>query len=92
MKPINSGCHEYVLGHGEFLNFMEKGSDGRMIREGTTNEEVLDVLIHRIGKLNRLVPCAENSTALRKIREAKFWLNERTHDRQNRGVEGTGQV
>ena len=36
-------------------------------------------------------PCVENAMALQKIKEALFWLDARTNDRQDRGVEGTSE-
>ncbi len=35
--------------------------------------------------------CRENAIALTKIQEAMMWLQKRTRDRVNRGVEGTNQ-
>ena len=58
------------------------------VQNGTTNEEVLAVLIDRLQFLNGKCPCRENSIALTKLDEALLWLNKRTADRQKRGVEG----
>jgi hypothetical protein len=57
---------------------------------GTTMVRVLEVVEERLidfqkGKL----ACPQNDEAIRKIREGIFWLQERSRDRQARGVEGT---
>lgn len=57
---------------------------------GTTNEEVMRVVIERIEALNTPpFSCRENSIALTHLQTALLWLEERTRQRQNRGVEGT---
>ena len=61
-------------------------------RDGTTNEEVIAVLIDRINFLNKKFPCRENSIALTHIETALLWLNKRSADRINRRVEGTAQA
>jgi len=80
----------------ETLQFIEKAPKGQhsgdvtmeTVNDGTTNEEVLAVLIDRLQFLNGKFPCRENSIALTKLDEALLWLNKRTSDRQKRGVEG----
>ncbi len=58
------------------------------VNDGTTNEEVLAVLIDRLNFLNAKFPCRENSIAITKCDEALLWLNKRTAGRIARGVEG----
>jgi hypothetical protein len=58
------------------------------INDGTTNEEVLEVLINRMNYLQMKFPCRENAIVITKLEESLMWLNKRTADRQNRGVEG----
>ena len=58
------------------------------VSDGTTNEEVLEVLIDRINYLNSKFPCRENSIAITNLEQALMWLNKRTQDRLKRGVEG----
>lgn len=57
--------------------------------QGTTNEEVLRVLIDRIGYLQTFTPCRQNAIVLTMLEQALMWLNHRTEDRVRRGVEGT---
>jgi hypothetical protein len=61
------------------------------VNDGTTNEEVLLMLIDRIRGLNEKMPCRQNSLAITKLEEALLWLNNRTAERRIREVEGTMQ-
>lgn len=85
------------------IQFIEKGKRGEApfpmqaeanpddfitYNDGTTNEEVLAVLIDRISFLNEKFPCAENLFAISSLKGALHWLEERTKNRKNRGVEG----
>lgn len=65
-----------------------KKSDGQLVYEGTTNEEVIEVLIHRISGLNEKFPCPENAQAISALKGALYTLNERTRRRVKQGVEG----
>lgn len=56
---------------------------------GFQNEQLIAVLVHRLGVLNKAFPCRENSLAITKLEEALLWLEKRTADRKARGVEGT---
>jgi hypothetical protein len=57
---------------------------------GTTNEEVIEVLIDRITSLNQPpFKNAHNDAALDLLRAALGELMTRTVERQSRGVEGT---
>lgn len=89
---ISSGiCDRY---NGEVIQFIEKapkeeGSTEMVtINNGTTNEEVLEMLINRMNYLNSKFPCRENSIAITNLEQALMWLNKRTEDRKKRGVEG----
>ena len=56
--------------------------------DGTTNEEVLRVLVDRLNYLQAKFPCRENALAITKLEEAQHWLAHRTANRKARGVEG----
>jgi hypothetical protein len=58
------------------------------VSDGTTNEELLRVLIDRTEYLNSKFPCRENSIAITKMQEALMWFEKRTADRVRRNVEG----
>ncbi len=100
MENITPG-HLYVLENfedktkeGQHLQFIEKiplpDQPGvlRTVNDGTTNEEVLAVLIDRLNFLQAKFPCRENAIAITHIETALLWLNKRTADRLARGVEG----
>lgn len=67
--------------------FYKMFSDGSY-ENGTTLEEMLRVSIERLADLNSRFECKENIEAINHMKEALFWLNQRTADRQKRGVEG----
>lgn len=96
--------HRYVAdnfenpGDGQTIQFIEKVSDfvagGNAlvtVNDGTTNEEVLAVLINRMQFLQAKAPCRENAIVITKLEECLMWLNKRTDDRKARNVEGTTQ-
>lgn len=101
MKILTPG-HKYELGNfeatdqpGQTLQFIEKkesighGSPLATVNDGTTNEEVLKMLIDRLRFLGDKLPSRENSLAVTKCEEALLWLEKRTADRKARNVEGT---
>lgn len=80
---------------GQVLKFIEKqpkegGAPGELetVMDGTTNEDVLKVLIHRCGCLMAKFPSRETAVAITKMDEALMWLEKRTRDRMARNVEG----
>jgi len=98
MKVITIG-HKYELasfegGTPQTLQFIEKvpttegSKELHTINDGTTNEEVLKVLIDRLQHLNGKFPCRENALVITKLEESLMWLNKRTSDRLARNVEG----
>lgn len=59
---------------------------------GISNEALLAIVEDRLaGFQSGQFACRENAIALTKIQEAMMWLQKRTRDRVNRGVEGTNQ-
>lgn len=75
----------------QFVQKEQRKEDGPLetMIEGTTNEEVLLVLIDRFQYLNGKLPSRENSLVITKLEEALMWDRKRTADRVARGVEGT---
>jgi len=55
---------------------------------GVTNEALLAIVLHRLRILNEKFPCRENSLAITNIEQGQMWLEQRTRNRQKRGVEG----
>lgn len=103
MKVLEPG-HLYELESmdGTFpqqIQFIEKGklitdnpeTDGKLatIRDGTTNEEILKMLINRLTFLNAKLPSDETKEAIQDCRRALAWLNWRSADRILREVDGT---
>lgn len=73
------------LGYIRFQQGVQK--DGH---NGITNEQLIAILVHRLGHLNQApYNCRENSLAITHLEEAGFWLAHRTNKRIARGVEGT---
>ncbi len=100
MKVLVEG-HSYNLSNfenkevgGQRLDFINKkpkheGSTELItVFDGTTNEEVLEVLIDRMQYLQSKFPCRENSIVITNLEESLMWLNKRTADRMKRNVEG----
>lgn len=60
----------------------------KTISDGTTNEEVLEVLIDRMVFYNLNSRAEKNAIVITKLEESLMWLNKRTADRMKRDVEG----
>lgn len=87
------GEHTYALTNYE-SDYLELHFQDGPIQEfgvnGTTNEEVMEVLLERLNSLNQPpFNCRENSLAITNLEQALMWLKRRTENRQQRGVEGT---
>lgn len=102
MKVLVPG-HRYELTNfenksepGQILQFIHKepkqveggGTELELVSDGTSNEDLIKVLIDRMQFLNQKFPCRENSMVITKLDEALMWLEKRTRDRERRGVEG----
>lgn len=101
MKVLVEG-HKYQLDNfdktneiGQELQFIQKEPVTRdnltvleTINDGTTNEEVLKMLINRMNYLQSKFACRENAIVITKLEESLMWLNKRTQDRIERNVEG----
>jgi len=98
---VNVEGHAYELSNfengdseGQKLQFIHKepieegSTELKTAANGTTNEEVLSVLINRMQYLQSKFPCRENAIVITKLEESLMWLNKRTQDRVNRNVEG----
>ncbi len=60
---------------------------------GTFVESVIDAAICRLKFFqDSKFKCRENSLAITKLEEALHWLDHRTKDRIDRGVEGTYEI
>ena len=98
MKVITEG-HKYELdsfegGLPQTIQFIEKvpvtegSAELKTVNDGTTNEELLKVLIDRTKYLGGKFASRQNSIAITKLQEALMWFENRTQERKERGVEG----
>ncbi len=71
------------------VEFMRRGVNGQVNWVGTTNEEVLAMMIARMEYLDAKQHCPENESCIRHLRHALAALEERTARRKAQGVEGT---
>ena len=83
-EPITKETHPQYYDGGEIP------SEGALhtVSDGTTIEDVLEVLIDRLNYLQAKFPCRENAIVITKLEESLMWLNKRTADRMKRNVEG----
>ena len=95
-----NASHEYTLsffdkagGHVEHGIDFQRGPIKEVGVNGLTNEALLAVLIDRMtGFQSGEFACEENREVLNNLLNASRWLQERTIDRTQRGVEGTNIV
>jgi predicted metal-dependent hydrolase len=97
MKVVDEG-HRYLLENvpddekpvvraPQTIDFMKR-VDGKMVApHGTTNEEVLKMMIDRMQYLQKKLPCRENAIVITKLEESLMWLESRTQTRVEQGVE-----
>lgn len=79
-------AHTYVLEGDQIIQFI-KITNGTLINSGTTNEELLEILLDRTKFLNNKFPCNENEKALVFMQLALEAFNSRTKKRIEQGVE-----
>lgn len=93
LAPFESGKLA-APNHLQFIHKEQNPETGELETHvnGTTNEEVLAVLIDRMKFLNDKFPCRENSIVITKLEEALMWLEKRTKDRVSRNVEGKNEA
>lgn len=90
-------CHEYkVLGTENQLPFCVIQFQDGPIKDygvnGCHNEDLIAIVIDRLQHFQGGEwRCRENAIAITKLEETLMWLNKRTQDQINRGVEGTNQ-
>lgn len=102
-EPAPDGAHhEYCItsvrdpdrptaefGHIQF----QKGPIKEVGVNGCHQEDLIVVCIDRLqGFQAGVFKCDENDLAITKLKQALFWLNQRTQGRVKRGVEGTTAI
>ncbi len=96
VKHESGASHVYKIGgdRGAGLEVFadiefQRGALSEAGFNGVSDESVLSVLIDRLrGFQSGPFSCRENALAITKMEEALHWLNARTKDRKERGVEG----
>ena len=82
-----------AMGMATILQFIQKEADGNgkfvTVRNGTTNEDVLKVLIDRLKYLNEKLPCTSNKIVIANLQNALLTLQNRTKLRELQNVENT---
>ncbi len=67
--------------------------EDRQEANGCLVETLIDVALDRLRRFqDGPLACGENAMAIAYLRKALSWLDDRTEDRQARGVEGTNNV
>ena len=100
-RDENGGSHHYAIRlhadtgvfDGEQRLQFQKGPLKEAGMNGVSDEALLAIIVDRLeGWQTGPYRSRYNALALTKIEEAIHWLNARTTDRQQRGVEGTHKV
>lgn len=90
-ESYNNPSSPVTLQNLRFVNKRPNSANNELlelVHDGTTNEDLLKVLINRTQYLQSKFPCRENAIALTKMDEALMWFEKRTADRIARNVEG----
>lgn len=78
----------YVVPTFAVINF-QNGPISENGVNGCQNEDLIEIVLDRLRDFqNGKFPCRENAIAITKLEEALMWLDKRTLDRRERGVEG----
>lgn len=83
-----------VDGGSQTIRFIQKApvspgsTELETVMNGTTNEAVIFVAIDRLQFLDGLMPSEYNKDAIQHLEAALLALQNRTADREGRGVEG----
>jgi len=92
-KQSNREFHENKAGHQLPDYFFEAMNvdpeEVNLVQDGTSNEEIIKVLLCRTSYLNEKLPCDENEQAIYHLRQALESFRKRTADRKSRNVENT---
>jgi hypothetical protein len=93
-KAEAGASHSYSVSDTSGLHTMaavkfQKGALKDVGFNGISDEALIAIVIDRLrGFQSGPFSCRENALALTKMEEALHWLNARTRDRMERGVEG----
>lgn len=95
-RDSNGGCYSYhIKGAGSHCRLIEfqRGPVNVHGQNGISDEILLAILIDRMqGFQEGPLRNRHTAIALTHLETAMLWLNERTADRESRGVDGTDQL
>lgn len=85
---------EFLQEHGEnaeekakqlgVKNFVDlKEEETVHIKDGTTNEELMSILVHRMSDQQKKAYSKETEKVIDNLKESLFWCKERSRDRKN---------
>lgn len=78
-----------ILVDEESVTFrLQRGPIAEVGVNGCQIDDMVTFILGTLEVLNKKFPCRENSLAITKLQECLMWLEERTRDREDRGVEG----
>jgi hypothetical protein len=99
MAPsVATDCPEYSITWkspagvlvGELVLSFQHGPIAEVGTNGITNEALLAIILDRLRRFQAgAYKCRENAVAITKLEEGLMWLQKRTREREQRGVEGT---
>lgn len=101
MFSVNDSGYDYDLHNLEDvfvqnIRFIKKEVDAdgkfKIFHDGTTNEALIQVLLHRLSVLNAKMSSVHNEEAMRCLKMAFDALSNRTSERKQKGIEGTNLV
>lgn len=98
-RDDNGGSHQYEIlldvpgiASLQYIIF-QNGPVLEVGLNGISDEALIAIVIDRLEGFNTgPYRSRDNSLAITKLEEALMWLQKRTRDRENRGVEGTSAV
>ena len=94
-KATNISCDSAPPGRGDDVTeiLFQNGAIPQLGVNGVTQEALLAIVIDRLRSFQAgPFACRENAIALTHIETGLMWLNQRTRNRLQRGVEGTHTV
>lgn len=86
-KLIEIGFAE--IAPGMVLFKLQDGPIKEVGKNGCQIDVIIEYIIHKLKMFDAALSCFETRQAISKLEEAVAWLNARTKNRIERGVEGT---
>lgn len=89
-NPSKTNAQGYTHSKSRDVVLFQNGPINEVGVNGITHEALIEILIDRLsGFQGGPYACKDNEMALTHLQEAKMWLQQRTLERMQRGVEGT---